>query len=64
MASGIVKMDLQSSPGNISRLGRVILSKWYDNIINEVSHSKIFILREDFHNKERMGLNKIENIDF
>jgi hypothetical protein len=56
MASGIVKMDLQSSPGNISRFGRVILSKWYDHFINEVSHSKTFILREDFHNKERMGI--------
>jgi hypothetical protein len=49
-------MELQMSPGNISRLGGVILSKWDDNIIDEASRSEMSILREDIHNRERMGI--------
>jgi hypothetical protein len=56
MASRNVKIDLQTLSDNISRLNRVILSKLYDNIINEVSHSEMFILWEDICNRERIGI--------
>jgi hypothetical protein len=67
MTFEIVQIELQSSPGNISRLCRVSLCKWDNNVINKALNNKMFILRKNIYNRERIRIDnfwKIVSIDF